>query len=81
MPSKVITMLRTVGLNTSLCKWILDFLTGHPQVVRVDNNTSVMLTLNMGTPQECVLKPLLYTLFTHDYVAAYDSNTITMRRW
>jgi hypothetical protein len=27
MPSKLITKLRTLGLNTSLCNWILDFLT------------------------------------------------------
>ena len=39
-PSKLITKLRTLGLNTSLCNWILDFLTGLPQVVRVGNNTS-----------------------------------------
>jgi hypothetical protein len=31
VPSKLITKLRTLGLNTSLCNWILDFLTGRPQ--------------------------------------------------
>ena len=31
VPSKLITKLRTLGLNTSLCNWILDFLTGHPR--------------------------------------------------
>jgi hypothetical protein len=36
--SKLITNLRTLGLNTSLCNWFLDFLTGCPQVVRVGNN-------------------------------------------
>jgi hypothetical protein len=30
VPSKLITKLRTLGLNTSLCNWIIDFLTGHP---------------------------------------------------
>jgi hypothetical protein len=34
-PSKLITKLRTLGLNSSLCNWILDFLTGQPQAVRV----------------------------------------------
>ena len=29
---------RTLGLNTTLCNWILYFLTGRPQVVRVGNN-------------------------------------------
>ena len=74
MPSKLITMLRTLGLNTSLYNWILDFLTGRPQVVRVGNNTSAMLILNTGAPQGCVLSPLLYSLFTHDCMARHDSN-------
>ena len=29
-PSKLITNLRTLGLNSSLCNWILDFLLGRP---------------------------------------------------
>ena len=41
--SKIITKLRTLGLNTSLCDWIQDFLMGRPQVIRVGNNTSAML--------------------------------------
>jgi hypothetical protein len=36
-----------------------------------------MLTLNMGFPQRCVLCPLLYSLFTHNCVAAHNSNTVT----
>jgi gmma-aminobutyric acid receptor subunit gamma/cGMP-dependent protein kinase 2 len=75
VPSKLITKLRTLGLNTSLCNWILDFLTGRPQVVRVGSNTSAMLILNTA-PQGCVLSPLLYSLFTHDCMARHDSNTI-----
>ena len=41
--SKLITKLRTLGLNTSLCNWILDFLTGRPQVVRIGYNISATL--------------------------------------
>ena len=66
VPTKLITKLRTMGLNTSLCNWILDFLTGHPQVVRVGNNTSATLTLKTGAPQGFVLSPLLYSLLNHD---------------
>ena len=76
VPSKLITKLRILGLNTSLCNWILDFLTGRPQVVRVGNNTSATLILNTGAPQGCVLSPLLYSLFTPDCVARCASNII-----
>jgi hypothetical protein len=76
VPSKLNTKLRTLRLNTSLCNWILDFLMGLPQVVRVDNNTSATLFLNTGFPQGCVLSPLLYSLYTHDCTARYDSKTI-----
>ena len=55
-PTKLITKLRTPGLNTSLCHWILDFLTGHPQVVI---NTSATLILITGAPQGCLPSPLL----------------------
>ena len=76
MPSKLINKLRSLGLNTSLCNWSLDFLTGHPQVVRVGNNTSTMLILNTGVTQGSVLSPLLYSLFTHDCMDRHDSNTV-----
>jgi hypothetical protein len=76
VPSKLSTNLRTLGLDPSLCNWILDFLTGRPQVVRVGNNTSTTLTLSTSAPQRCVLSLLLYSLFTYNCVAAHDSKTI-----
>jgi hypothetical protein len=78
VPPKLITKLRTLGPNTSLCNWILDFLTGYPKVVRVGNNTSATLILNMGAAQGCVLSPLLYFLFTHDCTTRHDSNMIIL---
>ena len=76
VPSKLINKLRTLGLNASHCNCVLDFLTGHSQVVRVGNNTSATLLLNTGVPQGCVLSPLLHSLFTHNCMARHDSNTI-----
>ena len=76
VPSKLAIKLRDLGLNTALCDWILSFLSGRPQAVRVGTTTSSTLTLNTGAPQGCVLSPLLYSLFTHDCVAKHSSNTI-----
>ena len=76
VPSKLIIKLEALGLNPALCNWVLDFLKGRPQVVRVGNNISIPLILNTGVPQGCVLSPLLYSLFTHDCVAMLAANSI-----
>ncbi len=75
VPATLVAKLQTLGLNRSLCSWILDFVTGRSQVVRM-GNTSSPLTLNTGAPQGCVLSPLLYSLYTHDCTATHSSNVI-----
>ncbi len=57
IPQQLINKLNLLGLNNSLCNWILDFLTGRPQSVRVGHNTSSTTTLSTGAPQGCVLSP------------------------
>ena len=37
---QLIQKLDCLGLNTSLCNWLLDFLTGRPQAVLVGSNAS-----------------------------------------
>ncbi|KAK3520087.1 hypothetical protein QTP70_013046 [Hemibagrus guttatus] len=76
IPQHLIEKLSLLGLNTSLCNWILDFLTGRPQSVRIGNSTSSTTTLSTGAPQGCVLSPLLFTLLTHDCTAMHSSNHI-----
>lgn len=39
-------------LNSSLCNWLLDFLTGRPQAVQVSSNTSRTITLNTRPPKD-----------------------------
>ncbi len=74
IPQQLIHKLVQLGLNTSLCNWLLDFLTGRPQAVWVGSNTSSTITLNTGAPQGCVLSPLLFTLLTHDCTPSNKSN-------
>ena len=57
VPFKLIIKLWALGLNPAMCNWVLDFLTGRPQVVKIGNNTSTSLILNTGAPQGCVLTP------------------------
>ncbi|KAI3369260.1 hypothetical protein L3Q82_007515 [Scortum barcoo] len=79
VPSKLVTKLRDLGLNSALCDWILNFLTGRPQAVqmRMGSTTSSTLTLNTWRPPGLCAQPTpLYSLFTHDCVATHSSNTI-----
>ncbi|KAI4904189.1 hypothetical protein NFI96_000143 [Prochilodus magdalenae] len=76
IPSKLISKLNHLGISTTLCNWISDFLTDRPQSVKLDNLSSSVISLNTGVPQGCVLSPILYFLFTHDCAPIYGSNTI-----
>ncbi len=69
IPQQLIRKLNLLGLNTSLCNWILDFLTARPQSVRVSCKTSSTATLSTGAPQGCVFSPLLFMLLTHNCTA------------
>ncbi len=57
IPQQLIHKLVQLGLNTSLCNWLLDFLTGRPQTVRVGSNTSSTITLNTGVPPRMCAEP------------------------
>ncbi len=74
IPQQLICKLDKLGLSTSLCNWLLDFLCQRPQAVRVGNNTSDTITLSTGAPQGCVLSPLLFTLLTHDCKTTHSTN-------
>ncbi|KAK3506659.1 hypothetical protein QTP70_012929 [Hemibagrus guttatus] len=76
IPQHLTEKLSLLGISTSLCNCILDFLTGRPQSVWIENSTSSTTTLNTGAPQGCVLSPLLFTLLTHDCAAMHSSNHI-----
>ncbi|KAK3561725.1 hypothetical protein QTP86_012698 [Hemibagrus guttatus] len=76
LPYKLMDKLGDLGLPHSTCMWIYSFLTGRSQRVRVGHHTSTVLSISTGSPQGCVLSPLLYTLFTHDCTPTHHSNTI-----
>ena len=74
VPSKLLVKLRELGLPPSICEWILDFLVGREQVVRIGNFTSSSIITNVGAPQGCVLSSFLYLLYTYDFVAKSETN-------
>ncbi|KAI4878032.1 hypothetical protein NFI96_008451 [Prochilodus magdalenae] len=84
IPSTLTVKLEDLGLHSSLCRWISNFLTDRTQTVRVGKHVSPTLTLSTsappevktGAPQGCVLSPFLYSLYTYDCVATSSSTTI-----
>lgn len=76
LPHKLVEKLGDLGIPHSTCMWIHSFLSGRRQRVRVGRHTSTALSLSTGSPQGCVLSPLLYSLYTHDCAAVHHSNTI-----
>ncbi len=76
VPSRLITKFQDLGLNTSQCKCVIDFLTGRPQIVRVGGHTSSTIILNIGAHRGCILRHLPCSLYTHNCVATFNSNTV-----
>ena len=65
-----------LGLSQHICHWIKDFLSNRPQRVKVGPHLSSAVNLSTGSPQGCVLSPLLYTLYTHDCTPTHPENAI-----
>ncbi|KAM3850117.1 uncharacterized protein ACN63O_020093 [Diretmus argenteus] len=76
IPQQLVEKLRLLKVNNSICNWVFNFLTQRQQTVRVGSRTSKSMTMSMGSPQGCVLNPLLFSLLTHDCTARSSSNHI-----
>uniref|UniRef100_A0A8C1TE37 Reverse transcriptase domain-containing protein n=1 Tax=Cyprinus carpio TaxID=7962 RepID=A0A8C1TE37_CYPCA len=76
LPQQLVEKLLLLGLDSGVCMWIMNFLTEHQQTVRVGSLTSKTVTVSTGTPQGCVLSPLLFTLLTYDCTASFNSNHV-----
>ena len=57
VPYKLALKLRDLGLSSSICNWIFDFLTGRPQYVRIGEKCSSTVLTRSGAPTAAVLVP------------------------
>lgn len=76
IPDILTNKLLTLGLPPSTCSWIKDFLSNRPQTVRIGSHFSSTITLSTGSPQGCVLSPLLYSLYTYDCLPSFSTTSI-----
>ena len=69
-------LLEQFNLGFNLVGWIVDFLTERTQRVRVNGVLSSQLCSSTGSPQGCVLSPLLFILYTNMCQSKYANRTI-----
>lgn len=62
-----------LGLNSSLCYWVLVFLTNRVQPVKIKTSSSSPIISSTGDPQGAVSSLLLFTLLTRDCSAKHQS--------
>ena len=64
-PSILIDRLNELEVNSNIVSWIFQFLTNRTQYVKFQNHVSESITTNTGSPQGCVLSPVLFTIYTN----------------
>lgn len=55
------------------CRWITNFSTNRTQMVKLGRNISSSRSTCVGSPQGCVLSPLLSSLYTNSCVSLHSS--------
>lgn len=70
LPRRLVSKLAGLGLSSSICCRILDFLTKSRSLLIRNHKAQHRL------PQGCVLSPLLFTLYNQDCTPVHSSNTI-----
>ncbi len=85
VPATLVAKLQMLGLNRSLCSWILDFLTGRSQVVRMGNNTSSPLASSLvlrraaSSAHSCT--PCTHTTVQPHTALTPSLNLLMTQRW
>lgn len=73
-PSILDDKLLSLGLDYHLCNWLKEFLSNRTQQLRLGDLISSNTIHSTDTPQDYILSPLLYSLFTHDCSPIHNIN-------
>ncbi|XP_078126065.1 uncharacterized protein LOC144530383 isoform X3 [Sander vitreus] len=73
IPALLQEKLSQLGVPDSTCRWITDFLSDRKQHVKLGKDFSNSQTISTGSPQGCVLSPLLFSLYTNSGTSSHQS--------
>ena len=73
IPALLQEKLSQLSVPDSTCRWITDFLSDRKQHVRMGAHLSDSRIISTGSPQGCVLSPLLFSLYTNTCTSSHQS--------
>ena len=78
-PALLSEKLTAMQVDAPIVSWIVDYLTGRPQYVRLKHCVSDRGVSNTGAPQGTVLSPFLFTLYTTDF--SYQTESCHLQKF
>ena len=73
IPALLQDKLSQLNMPDSTCRWITNFLSDRKQCVKLGTQVSDSQSISTGSPQGCILSPLLFSLYTNSCTSSHPS--------